>query len=100
MLAGTETNNDEYMQLESDVLEPDLMDPDIWIADTGAMAHGMAHQMGVTNIRTASPMDDVLGVTGPPARANKIVDIPYILTKADRTKKTMVLKDVTHVSEG
>lgn len=78
-----------YMQVESNDgdEEPDLMELEVWITDTGATAHNTVHEIGATNIMMASQADYILGVTGPPARANKIVDIPCVLVEARGKKK-------------
>jgi hypothetical protein len=53
-----------------------LNDPSVWIGDTGATTHNTAYIVDMVNHRTATAADHIVGVTGPPAKAKTIVDIP------------------------
>jgi hypothetical protein len=68
-----------------------LNDPDVWIEDTGATTHNTAYIKNAVNHRTATSWDNIVGVTGPPAEAKLIVDIPCE-TNCDRKNSKFVLK--------
>lgn len=53
-----------------------LSDPEIFIADTGSTSHCTGTDLCTTNVREAQSIDTVLGVSGKPSKASKIVDIP------------------------
>jgi hypothetical protein len=52
-----------------------LNDPDVWIGDTRATTHNTAYIKNAVNHRSATVQDNIVGVTGPPAKAKMIVDI-------------------------
>jgi hypothetical protein len=45
-----------------------LNDPDIWIEDAGATTHNTAYLKNAVNHRAATAQDNIVGVTGPPAK--------------------------------
>jgi hypothetical protein len=47
-----------------------LNDPDVWIRDTRAMTHNTAYLKNAVNHRVPAAQDNVVGVTGPLAKAN------------------------------
>ena len=73
-----------------------LSNPDVWIGDTGATTHNTAYIEGAVNLRDASAQDDIVGVTGPPAKAKTIIDIPCEIVR-DGVKENIIMKDVTYV---
>jgi hypothetical protein len=68
----------------------------VWIGDTGATTHNTAYEVGTINHRQATAQDNIIGVTGMPAVAKTIVDIPCEVMQ-DGKKKHVNLKDVTYV---
>jgi hypothetical protein len=73
-----------------------LASPDVWIGDTGATTHNTAYIVGAVNQRQASELDNIVGITGPPAEAKTIVDIPCEMV-CGQEKKNVMIKDVTYV---
>ena len=73
-----------------------LNDPSVWIGDTGATTHNTAYIVDTVNHRTATAADHIVGVTGPPAEAKTIVDIPCQVVK-DGAVQHFKLKDVAYV---
>ena len=88
-----------YTQIKSNDTdkEPDLMDPEIWIGNTGATTHSTAHNHATCNHRDATPVDDVFGVTGPPAKAQTIVDILAVIMEKSSENKRVMIRDMTYV---
>ena len=86
-----------YTQIESKDTEdePDLMDLEIWIGDTGATTYSMAHDKATCNHRNATPVDNVFGVTQPPAKAKTIVDILATLMELSSENKRIIHCKVT-----
>ena len=99
---ANDINSELYMQIESKDTEedPDLMDPEKWIGDTGATTHSTAHNYATCNHRNVTPVDDVFGVTGPPAKAQTIVDIPAVIMEKNGENKRVMICDVTYVPNG
>jgi hypothetical protein len=75
-----------------------LSDPNVWIGDTGATMHNTAFIENTINHRAAHAKDNILGISGPPAEAKTIVDIPCEVVQ-DGKKVKMTLKDVTYVPD-
>jgi hypothetical protein len=73
-----------------------LNDPSVWIGDTGATTHNTAYIENTVNHRSATAADHIVGVTGPPAEAKTIVDIPCRVV-ADGVEQHFKLKDVAYV---
>ena len=81
LLAQVHSFGSDYSQVESIHREgePDLLDPEVWIADTRATTHSMAHPDHGICPREAKELDNVMGVAGPPVEAEKIIDILLIM---------------------
>jgi hypothetical protein len=72
-----------------------LNNPDVWIGDTRATTHNTAY---IVNHRTATVQDNIVGVTGPLAKAKMIVDI-LCETNCNGKNSKFVLKDAAFVPE-
>jgi hypothetical protein len=79
-----------------------LIDPNIWIADTAATVHMTPHEMGCTNARKASKVNNItMGNNGSNEKAKKIVDIPCTACDKHGNQITEVrMKDVTTIPGG
>jgi hypothetical protein len=49
-----------------------LSNPDVWIGDTGATMHNTSCKKNTVNHRKATEQDNIIGVTGVPAKAMTI----------------------------
>ena len=56
--------------------EPNLLDPEVGIADTGVTTHSMAHLDYGIQPHEAKETDNVMGVTGLPVVAIKLLIFP------------------------
>ena len=68
LLAQVHSFGSDYSQVESIPTEGELnrLDPEVWIADTGATTHSMAHPDHGIRPCEAKESDNVMGVAGPP----------------------------------
>jgi hypothetical protein len=75
-----------------------LNDPDVWIGDTGATTHTTAYINNTVNHQNARIEDNIVGISGPPAEARKIVDI-RCESEHEGKKEKCVIRDVTYIPE-
>ena len=75
------------------------MDPEICIGDTRATMHSIVHNHGSQNYCKAIIIDNMVGVTEPPAKAITIMDIPTTLHEISGEDKIVAEEAATDESD-
>ena len=76
-----------------------LADPNVWIADSGATSDTMAHEVGFSNKKTASAIDNITDASGNNVSGETVGDLKGInyLRQARRELKSATMKDLVHI---